>query len=195
MEEFVWVVLKSKDNYGTSEIEVDGPEYQEVKEGIIEHLEYVYRSRRFADLILEIKYRSKKISRSLEKVDYRSAKDGIIEFLKYAYKVEGEIPEMEPVKYESLYEDKSWLGNYDLDDLTQMEKVFLLLKHNHEKGWVKSQDMKEEYEIMYGDRIKLSSLSTYLARLYEKGTLERKGSRAQREYRMSAPSPARIVSL
>lgn len=195
MEEFVWVALKSKDRYGTSAIEVDGLEYEEAKERVIEHLEYVYRSRKFADLNLEIKDRSKKIFRSLEKVDYRSAKDGIIEFLKYAYRVEGEIPEMVPIKYESLYEDKSWLGNYDLDGLTQMEKVFLLLKHNHEKGWVKSQDLKEEYEIMYGERIKLSSLSTYLARLYEKGTLERKGSRAQREYRLSASSPARIAPL
>lgn len=195
MEEFVWVALKSKDRYGTSAVEVDGLEYEEAKEKIIDHLDYVYRSKRFADLTLEIKDRSRKISRYLEKVDSNSARDGIIEFLKYAYGVEGEIPEMEPMKYGSLYEDKSWLGGYDLDGLTRMEKVFLLLKHNHEKGWVKSQDLKEEYEIMYGDRIKLSSVSTYLARLYEKGTLERKGSRAQREYMMSAPSTARIVSL
>jgi hypothetical protein len=87
--------------------------------------------------------------------------------------------------YPGIFEDRSWLGLYDLEDLTQIEKAFLLLKHNHEKGWVKSQNLKEEFEIMYGERIKLSSLSTYLARLYEKGSLERKGSRAQREYRMS----------
>jgi hypothetical protein len=185
MEEFVWAVLTSKDRYGTSAIEVEDLEYEQARERIIGHLEYVYRSRRFADLTLEIKDRTKKITRSLEKVDHNTAKDGIIEFLKYVYKVSGEIPEMEPMKTTDLYEDRSWLGKYDLDDLTQMEKVFLLLKHNHETGWVKSQDLKEEYEIMYGERIKLSSLSTYLARLYEKGSLERKGSRAQRVYRMS----------
>jgi hypothetical protein len=185
MEEFSWVVLKSEDNYGSSTIEVEGLEYEQAKEKIIAHLEYVYRSKRFADLNLEIRDRSKKITRSLEKVDHGSAKDGIIEFLKYVFNVEGEIPEIEPVEYADLYEDRSWLGRYDLSDLTQMEKVFLLLKHNHERGWVKSQDLKEEYEIMYGERIKLSSLSTYLARLYETGSLERKGSRAQRMYRMS----------
>jgi hypothetical protein len=185
MEEFSWVVLKSKDNYGSSTIEVEGEEYEQAKEKIIAHLEYVYRSRRFADLNLEIRDRTKKITRSLEKVDHAAARDGIIEFLKYVFKVESEIEEVGHAKYTDLYEDRSWLGLYDLGNLTQIEKAFLLLKHNHEKGWVKSQNLKEEYEIMYGERIKLSSLSTYLARLYEKGSLERKGSRAQREYRMS----------
>ena len=195
MEEFSWVVLESKDSYGSSTIEVEGEDYESAKVEIIEHLEYVYRSKRFADLTLEIRDRAKKVTRSLVKVDHNTAKDGIIEFLKYVFKIKSEIEEIEARKYADLYEDRSWLGKYDLEDLTQMEKVFLLLKHNHEKGWVKSQDLKEEYELMYGERIKLSSLSTYLARLYEKGTLERKGSRAQREYRMSAPSPAKKVSL
>jgi hypothetical protein len=43
--------------------------------------------------------------------------------------------------------------------------------------------MKEEYEQVWGDEIKLSSVSTYLARFHEEGRMERKGSRAQREYR------------
>lgn len=185
MEEFSWVVLESKDSYGSSTIEVEGEDYESAKAEIIEHLEYVYRSKRFADLTLEIRDRAKKVTRSLVKVDHASARDSIIEFLKYVFKVESEIEEIEASKYADLYEDRSWLGKYNLDDLTQIEKAFLLLKHNHEKGWVKSQDLKAEYEIMYGERIKLSSLSTYLARLYEKGSLERKGSRAQRVYRMS----------
>jgi hypothetical protein len=184
MEDFSWVVLESKDKYGTSAIEVEGEDFESARAKILDHLEYVYRSKRFADLTLEIKDREKKITRALVKVNHSVAKDSIIEFLKYVFGVEG-IPEMEPVKTRDLYEDRSWLGRYELEDLTQIEKTFILLKHNHEKGWVKSQNLKEEYEIMYGERIKLSSLSTYLARLYEKGSLERKGSRAQRVYRMS----------
>lgn len=195
MEEFVRVMLKSKDKYGTSAIEIDCQEYEEAVNEVLEHLEYVYQSKSFADLTLEIKGRSKTVSRSLEKVGHRSAKDGIIEFLKYAYNVKSEIPEMDSIKYESLYEDRSWLGKYDQDSLTCMEKVFLLLKHNHDTGWVKSQNLKEEYEIMYGDRIKLSAVSTYLSRLHEKGTLERKGSRAQREYRMGMPSSTKLISV
>jgi hypothetical protein len=185
MEEFSWVVLESKDSYGSSTIEVEGEDYLDAREKILEHLEYVYRSKRFADLTLEIRDRTKKITRSLEKVNHDTARDGIIEFLKYVFKVESSIDEIESISASTLYEDRSWPGKYDLDNLTQIEKTFLLLKHNHEKGWVKSQNLKEEYEIMYGERIKLSSLSTYLARLYEKGSLERKGSRAQRVYRMS----------
>jgi hypothetical protein len=185
MEEFSWVLLQSKDNYGSSTIEVEGEDYEDAKEKVLEHLEYIYRSKRFADLTLEIRDRTQKITRSLEKVNHQSARDGVIEFLKYVFKIEGEIDEIGAIKQKDLFEDRSWLGKYDTGDLTQIEKAFLLLKHNHEKGWVKSQNLKEEYEIMYGERIKLSSLSTYLARLYEKGSLERKGSRAQREYRMS----------
>lgn len=187
MEEFSWVVLQSRDSYGSSSIEVEGEDYESAKEKVLEHLEYVYRSKRFADLTLEIKDRTQKITRSLEKVGHTAARDAVIEFLKYAFKIEGEIDGIAPLGQKDLFEDRSWVGQYDLDDLTQIEKTFLLLKHNHETGWVKSQDLKEEYEIMYGDRIKLSSLSTYLARLFEKGSLERKGSRAQRVYRMSGP--------
>ena len=181
MEEFSWVMLESKDTYGASKIEVEGEDYIDAREKILEHLEYVYRSKRFADLTLEIRDRTKKITRSLEKVNHSAARDAVIEFMKYVFKIESEIEEAVP---KTLYEDRSWLANYDTDDLTQIEKTHLLLKHNHEKGWVKSQDIKEEYESMYGERIKLRSLSTYLARLYEKGSLERKGSRAQRMYRM-----------
>jgi hypothetical protein len=189
MEDFSW-----KDKYGSSTIEVEGEDYESARDKIIEHLEYVYRSKRFADLNLEIRDREKKMTRALVKVNHDTARDAVIEFLKYVFRVDSEIDEFgSPISSSTAYEDRSWVGQYDLGDLTQIEKVFLLLKHAHKNGWVKSQNLKEEYEIMYGERIKLSSLSTYLARLYEKGSLERKGSRAQRVYRMSGVSPTKEV--
>jgi hypothetical protein len=76
-----------------------------------------------------------------------------------------------------------WIGEYDIHSLSQKDKLYLLLQREHKEDWVRSQDMKEEYERIWGDEIKLSSVSTYLARFHGEGQMERKGSRAQREYR------------
>ncbi len=40
----------------------------------------------------------------------------------------------------------------------------------------KSQDMVQKYEERYGNRISLSTVSTYLSRLVDRGVLERSGS-------------------
>lgn len=75
-----------------------------------------------------------------------------------------------------------WLKNYDLESLSQKEKLLLLIKHEHANEWIRSQELREEYRDIFGEDIKLSSISTYLARFYEEGLLKRRGSRAQREY-------------
>ncbi|MFQ5815041.1 MAG: hypothetical protein ACE5G7_00905 [Candidatus Hydrothermarchaeaceae archaeon] len=85
----------------------------------------------------------------------------------------------------------NWLLGININDLTQKEKVLLLLKNNHSDHWVRSQDLRIEYNEIFGEDIKLSSLSTYLARYFDEGALERRGSRAQREYRL----PERAAAL
>ena len=40
---------------------------------------------------------------------------------------------------------------------------------------------------MYGESVKLSTVSTYLAQLHAEGFLERKGSKALRKYRLAIP--------
>jgi len=77
-----------------------------------------------------------------------------------------------------------WIGEYDVHNLSQKEKVNILLEREHQGDWVRSQEIKEEYERVYGGEIKLSSVSTYLSRFYGNGDMERRGSRAQREYKL-----------
>lgn len=113
---------------------------------------------------------------------YAEAKKQIDDFLTYIFRGKSEYE-----KFESMFKPEyvpAWIGEYDLENLSQKDKVYLLLRKNHPVEWVKSPDLQIEYEDTYGESIKLSSLSTYLARFYEHGAVERRGSRAQREYKM-----------
>ena len=66
--------------------------------------------------------------------------------------------------------------------LTINERLELFLKYEYPRVWFSSQDIQEHYERIYG-KIKLSTVSTYLSRMYRKNLLERRGNRTQREYR------------
>lgn len=66
--------------------------------------------------------------------------------------------------------------------LTINERLELFLKYEYPRVWFSSQDIQEHYEKIYG-KIKLSTVSTYLSRMYRKNLLERRGNRTQREYR------------
>ncbi|WP_445476300.1 hypothetical protein ACT9XH_06260 [Methanococcoides methylutens] len=65
--------------------------------------------------------------------------------------------------------------------LTINERLELFLKYEHPREWSTSQQVQQNYERIYGE-IKLSTVSTYLSRMYRKNLLERRGNRTQREY-------------
>jgi len=50
--------------------------------------------------------------------------------------------------------------------------------------WFKSKEIQKLFEEVYSEKTKLSTVSTYLSRLFYSGLLERRGSRAEREYRI-----------
>jgi len=177
MEEYISLKVELKGRRENSTLELDGLEYTEVEERILGFITMVFRRERFVNLIIESDDGKAKVLRNFEKVSYTEARDRTIEFLKYIYKSEV-LPEIE----------ESWLTQHDIENLSQKDKLLLLLKHNHPDEWVKSQHLKEEYEIIYGERINLSSVSTYLARFYESGVADRRGSRAQREYKYTIPT-------
>ncbi len=115
----------------------------------------------------------------IEGEDLFTVKQRIEQFLDFAYKA----PETGATHKFTPEFVPEWIGEYDILSLSQKEKLYLILEREHKDEWVRSQDMKEEYERVWGDEIKLSSVSTYLARFHEQGQMERKGSRAQREYK------------
>ena len=67
--------------------------------------------------------------------------------------------------------------------LSVRERLESFLKFEYPHVWFTSSDVKEHYGRIY-DRINLSTVSTYLARMHNRGLLERRGNRMQREYRV-----------
>lgn len=75
--------------------------------------------------------------------------------------------------------------------LTINERLELFLKYEYPRVWFSSQDIQQHYEKIYGS-IKLSTVSTYLSRMFGKDLLERRGNRTQREYRYISDEPAEL---
>ena len=70
------------------------------------------------------------------------------------------------------------------DTLTIKERLELFLKAEYGNRWFRSLEVKQHYEQAYGSYINLSTVSTYCARMYRDGILERRGNRIQREYHL-----------
>jgi len=69
------------------------------------------------------------------------------------------------------------------ESLSVRERLELFLKYEYPYVWFTSSDIKNHYERIY-DPISISTVSTYLARMCNRGILERRGNRMQREYRV-----------
>lgn len=72
----------------------------------------------------------------------------------------------------------------DLNSLSIKEKLWWIIRNNFKYGWFRSTDIKEEYQRQFEEAINPSTVSTYLARLYNSGLLDRRGERSKREYRV-----------
>jgi hypothetical protein len=68
------------------------------------------------------------------------------------------------------------------DKYTIKERLRLFLRFEFCNLWFSSIQVKDKYERQYGEEIKISTVSTYLTRLYNEGFLERRGNRVEREY-------------
>ena len=66
---------------------------------------------------------------------------------------------------------------------TLRDKLEIFVREEFPDSWFSSNDIKDKYEIIVDD-IKLSTVSTYLSRMYQDGVLERRGNRNQRQYRL-----------
>lgn len=204
MEDPISINLEVQDKFGKSNLSIEGADIEDAREKIMHHLNYTYQSETFADISIEARDRTggSRVHRTFPKIRFEEAKSRLSDFLAYVYHATEEVYIAGEALPETVGYDteegkpevrSSWLSSYDVSSLSQKDKVFALLKNNHAGEWVRSQDVQKEYEIIFGEKIKLSSLSTYLARFHVGGALERKGSRAQREYKLpsegvSAPS-------
>ncbi|RLF04512.1 MAG: hypothetical protein DRJ60_06970 [Thermoprotei archaeon] len=68
---------------------------------------------------------------------------------------------------------------------TLMERFRQVIEENFSDGsWFTSKDVLDAYRRIYNENLKLSTVSTYLLRLYNSGFLERRGERKNRLYRV-----------
>ena len=70
------------------------------------------------------------------------------------------------------------------EELSKFDKVRLLIKRKFPTGWFTSQDIMVAYEDSYDEPIGLSTVSTYLVRLVDRGDVTRSGSITTRRYRI-----------
>ena len=73
--------------------------------------------------------------------------------------------------------------NLDLDDLSIMDKLVILIKQI-KYGWFTTKDIQELYQHEFQEEVKISTISTYLSRLFEEKILGRRGSRKRREFQL-----------
>ncbi len=75
----------------------------------------------------------------------------------------------------------------DSEDLTIKERLAYFLRYDEKSpvDWFTSSQIRRIYEEAYGENVRLSTLSTYLANMHSEGILVRKGSRAKWEYRLA----------
>ncbi len=79
--------------------------------------------------------------------------------------------------------------NQSSADMPKIDKVRLIAEKNFPVCWFSSRDIQSAYEKQFNEPIVLSTASTYLSRLADRGILIKKGASNQRRYRiMSALS-------
>ena len=69
-------------------------------------------------------------------------------------------------------------------EMPKIEKVRLAAERNFPVGWFSSKDLQSAYEKQFNEPIRLSTASTYLSRLADRGFFIRSGASNQRRYRI-----------
>jgi len=82
------------------------------------------------------------------------------------------------------------------EDLTIKERLSSFLRYDERspKDWFTSSQAMNIYKEVFGETIQISTVSTYLSNMYSEGILERKGSRARRQYRLASVEIGKAVS-
>jgi DNA-binding transcriptional ArsR family regulator len=69
------------------------------------------------------------------------------------------------------------------DNRTLRDRLEIFVRQEFPDSWFSSNELRDRFEAV-SDDIKLSTVSTYLSRMYYDGVLERRGNRNQRQYRL-----------
>ncbi len=82
--------------------------------------------------------------------------------------------------------------NDESESSTKLERIKKIIMDKLAVGWFSSRDVQAEYESVYNEQIRLSTVSTYLQRLHSSGFLLRSGSRAMWTYKLNKMNLSRV---
>ena len=164
-------------------MEFDNPNYYEIREEIIDYFEHLYDKDRYLSITIIVRKRNKRITKEIHGAEFKEAIEKIDEFLRFIFRIK-EKPVVRKEKREILSSRVDWFKYHNI--CSQKEKILLIIRELHSNEWVSSDIIKREYEQIFGENIKLSHVSTYLARLYREGYLERRGDKYKMEYKLKA---------
>ncbi len=107
---------------------------------------------------------------------------------------DGEFPVLSAIKFilsitSEVKPVNSSIEKIETRPLSLKERLEMFLRFEYKGSWFSSIDVKKHYENIYG-KIGLSTVSTYLARMYRDNILIRRGNRSQREYRFKEENNA-----
>jgi hypothetical protein len=71
-----------------------------------------------------------------------------------------------------------------ISEIPKIEKVRLAAEKNFPVGWFSSKELQIAYEKQFNEPISLSTVSTYLSRLADRGFFTKKGASNQLRYRI-----------
>ena len=75
-------------------------------------------------------------------------------------------------------------SNRSASEMSKIEKIRLVADKNFPVGWFSSKDLQSAYGKQFNEPIRLSTVSTYLSRLTDRGFFIKKGASNQRRYRI-----------
>jgi hypothetical protein len=109
---------------------------------------------------------------------------------RYTITFEGQVTRDKTLRLLDLVELLGGASNADtlsersVAEMPKIKKVRLTAEKNFPIGWFSSRDLQLAYEKQFNEPIRLSTASTYLSRLTDRGFFIRGGASNQRRYRI-----------
>ena len=109
---------------------------------------------------------------------------------RYAITFEGQVTREKALRLLDLVEllggmpatDSGW--NSQASELSKIDKIRLVVEKSFPVGWFSSKDIQSAYEEEFKESISLSTVSTYLLRMADRGILAKNGASNRRRYRI-----------
>lgn len=90
-------------------------------------------------------------------------------------------------------EHPSGARNFPVEATSRFEKVRVVIQKNYPLVWFSSKDIQLVYEQDLKEPISLSTVSTYLSRMANKGYLLRTGGANNLKYKISSMTPQAVI--